>query len=130
MSVCDKNRLLNFVNSKDTTMQNSDLDKLDILRTRVRKEFKKLVSPDLSEEFKLELLTEIERLLTYLNYFYASIPSFNTEENKAFLYLLCKFIIDQEMVENSTAPAAVNWLQSLNEKDYNIVLYENLKLQM
>ena len=120
ISTCDLNALASFVNNKDLRMQNPDIEKLDIFKGRIDKEMKKLVTTDLPESTSIILLNEIDRLLTFLNYHFESIPSFTSEEYKSFVYCICKFMVKNQMLEVGEHQKKLEeWINSLNTKDFN-----------
>ena len=120
ISTCDLNALSSFVNNKDLRMQNPDIEKLDIFKGRIDKEMKKLVTTDLPESTSIILLNEIDRLLTFLNYHFESIPSFTSEEYKSFVYCICKFMVRNQMLEVGEHQKKLEeWINSLNTKDFN-----------
>ena len=130
MSICDKNRLINFVEHKNREVQNSEVDKLDIFTARISNEFKKLVPATLDEEFKIQMLSEITRLLTYMDYHYESIPSFSSEEYRSILALFSRFIVENKLIDDlkQDSKNSNELLSALDDKDYHNLLYESLNI--
>lgn len=126
MSVCDKNRLNMYIENPNLTIQNYDVDKLDIFRTRVGKEFMKLWETKLDENVKGKLSSKIESLLSFLDYHYESIPSFNSHEHRSVVYCLTKFITQNGIVKEDEK--LKEWITSLNQNDYDDILYCNFEI--
>ena len=126
LSVWDKNRLINFIEHRNKKIQNSDVDKLDIFTSRISNEFKKSVPGSIDEEFRMKLFSEIQRLISYLDFYYDSIPTFTSDEYKSLLALFSRFIIDNGMIDEASQNSknSKELLAVLDDKDYNQLLFE------
>lgn len=117
---------MRYIENPDLTIQNYDVDKLDIFRTRVGKEFMKLSETKLDESVKGEVFSKIESLLSFLDYHYESIPSFNSYEHQSVVYCLTKFITQNGIVKEDVK--LKEWVKSLNQNDYDDILYCNFEI--
>lgn len=123
INAIDKNRLVQFVKDPKFEMQNPDCDKMDIFTQRLKKEYDTVVQKLVDEQTKNDLWTQIQRLLTFLDYYYDSIPTLNSEETTAILYCLAKFTSDQGLAADTSS-----WIQKLKTQDYEESLYSHFTI--
>lgn len=125
LSICDKNLLNEFL-KKRIKIQNKDVDKLDVIKERIRKELSKICP---NEEMTSYLYSELDILLTYLNYHYEAIPSFNSGEFRTVIYCMIKFVYDNSPLFSKikTKPFK-DLLVELNDQDYTELLMDHFKL--
>ena len=74
----------------------------------------------------MKLFSEIQRLISYLDFYYDSIPTFTSDEYKSLLALFSRFIIDNGMIDEASQNSknSKELLAVLDDKDYNQLLFE------
>ena len=107
------------------SLQSEDLEKFDIFTERLAKEYDVHGNINLEEQQRIDMWNQIERLLSFLDYHYGPIPSFQSKELKSILYCLTKFICNQGLVKGE---GIKKWIEGLNNKDYDSHLYNHFTL--